>query len=334
MKSFPSSLPFLTSALLLNLAFAATAQASPNLPPLHLSQSSSYLLAQTTAKPRIAVLDFDYSSVSDPRWLSYFTGGSRGVSDILVNKLVQSGSYSVIERSRIDAILQEQNLGASGRIDATTAAQIGKILGVDAIILGSITQFDLQERRSGGGLFFGIGASTEDTDAYVKLNVRMVNTTTAEIISVAEGNGNASQSDSSVSVLGLGGGSSTSNEGRLLTMATEKAIDEVLRSLNADSAKIAALPKALPNVNALVAAVLGNQVVLNKGTTDGYRPGMRVSIERIAQAIKDPATGKVIRQITQPIGLVELVEVDAQSSVGRIVSGSQFKVGDLAKPTQ
>ena len=38
--------------------------------------------------------------------------------------------------------------------------------------------------------------------------------------------------------------------------------------------------------------------------------------------------------MSQPIGLVEIVEVDGESSVARIVSGSKFKVGNLAKPTQ
>jgi curli biogenesis system outer membrane secretion channel CsgG len=73
------------------------------------------------------------------------------VSDLLVDRLVKDGTFSVIERSRLDAILAEQNLGLSGRLDANTAAQVGRILGVDAVILGSVTQFDVSVRRSGGG---------------------------------------------------------------------------------------------------------------------------------------------------------------------------------------
>ncbi|HEY9799482.1 MAG TPA: CsgG/HfaB family protein [Leptolyngbyaceae cyanobacterium] len=287
----------------------------------------------TTEKVRIAVLDFDFSSVSNPSYLSFLPGGSKGVSEVLVNKLVKSGNFVVVERSQIDAILREQNLGDSGRVDASTAAQIGRILGVEAVIIGSVTQFDIQQRQSGGG-FLGIGASTRDTDAYVKLNIRVVNTTTAEILLVAEGNGNNSQSDSQVSVFGIGGGAATSNEGRLLTLATEKAIDQVITELNTKSANLAALPKALPSVNATVADVTGNTVILNKGKSDGYRVGMKLSIERVTKQVKDPTTGKVIRNITQSLGKIELVDVDATSSVGKITSGGKFKVGDIAKPTQ
>ena len=61
---------------------------------------------------------------------------------------------------------------------------------------------------------------------------------------------------------------------------------------------------------------------------------MKVSIERISKKIKDPETGEVIRTLTEKIGIVELTDVDAKSSVGRVISGNNFEVGDIAKPTK
>ncbi|MFM7787349.1 MAG: penicillin-binding protein activator LpoB, partial [Microcystis panniformis] len=112
--------------------------------------------------------------------------------------------------------------------------------------------------------------------------------------------GSANQSDGSTVVLGVGGGSQTSNEGKLLSIATDKAVAQVVNNLNNKADQIAATPRSLPTVTALVAAVAGNQVILNKGTGEGYRVGLRISIERTTQTVKDPQTGKVIRQITQP----------------------------------
>jgi curli biogenesis system outer membrane secretion channel CsgG len=297
------------------------------------NNDSPLLLAQKTEKVRVAVLEFDYSGLSNPQWLTFLNGGASGVSDILVNKLVESGRYTVIERSRIDAILKEQNFGASGRVDASTAAQIGQILGVDVVIIGSITQFDLQKKQSGGSFIIFSTAKTE-TDAFVKLNVRAINTTTAEIITTAQGDGTANQSDNATVVLGVGGGSQTSNEGKLLSVATDKAVTQVVDNLSDKADQIAATPRSLPTNTALVAAIAGNQVILNKGTGEGYRVGLRISIERPTQTVKDPQTGKVIRQITQPVGTVEIVEADGQSSVGRVITGNSFKVGDLAKPVR
>lgn len=328
-------LPVISSCLILSLGIFDVKQASAD-EIKKVIQSNNYSLnlkSATKEKVRIAVLDFDFSSVSNPNLLSVLQGGSKGVSDMLVNRLVKNGNFVVLERSQIEAILREQNLGDSGRVDAGTAAQIGRILGVEAVIIGSVTQFDIQQRRSGGG-FLGFGASSSDTDAYVKLNIRVVNTTTSEILFVAEGNGNDSQSDTQVNVLGFGGGASTSNEGRLLTKATEKAIDQVITELNSKSTDLASLPKTLPSVDATVADATGNTVILNKGKSDGYRVGMKISIERVTKQVKDPTTGKVIRNITQKLGMIELVEVDATSSVGKIITGGKFKVGDIAKPTQ
>lgn len=291
-------------------------------------------IAQASSKRRVAVLDFDFSSVSSPSLLTAFPGISKGTSDILVNSLVQGDAYSVIERSRIEAVLAEQDLGTAGRLDPTTAAEIGRILGVDAVILGSVTQFDVQQKRSGfsvGGLF---GENKRKTTADVQLNVRMVSTTTAEILAVADGTGTAEQKDSATRVLGIGGGSETDNQQQLLTEATQIAVDEVVGELNSASDKLAALPAVLPNVDALVADVAGNTIILNKGAEAGYREGMKVAIERVAREVKDPATGEVIRRVTQPIGFVELTDVDGASSVGQVVSGTGFKIGDVAKPTE
>ncbi len=321
-------------SLLLTNSYLLSASALPNLN----TQPSFkiYELAQAQRKLRVAVLDFDYSAVNDPKWISFFsggTGGSRGVSDILVNKLVDGGNFSVIERSRLDAVLKEQNLGASGRVDAASAAQIGKILGVDLVIIGSITQFDLQQSTSGGS-FLGIGSVTKDTNAFVQLNIRVINTTTAEILAVVEGKGNATQSDTQTAILGYQGGSATSNEGKLLTAATQQAADQVIVGLDSKAQQLATAPRAISSVNSVVAATSGGQVILNKGATSGYQVGMKLSIERVTQTVKDPATGKLLRQLTQKIGLAEIVEVDESSSVAKIVAGGKFKVGDVAKPAK
>ncbi|WP_245911795.1 CsgG/HfaB family protein [Brunnivagina elsteri] len=292
------------------------------------------LKSTSKEKVRIAVLDFDYSSVANVEsWYWYIRGDGKGVSDILVNKLVDSGKYSVIERSKLDAILKEQNLGASGRVDTSTAAQIGKLLGVDVVVIGSVTGFNI-ERDNGGVCAFGVCAGGKKAAANVQLNVRMVNTTTGEIIATAEGKGKSGRGDGNLSVRGFSINSNSNKESKLLTLATADAIEQVAKKINSDSSQIAAVPKSLPTKEALVADISGKSVIFNQGSSSGYRQGMKLSIERVTREVKDPATGKVIRKITQQVGVVELTEVDALSSIGKIVSGTTFKVGDVAKPTE
>src|SRR5438270_12064793 len=116
-------------------------------------------------KKRVAVLNFDYGTVQSSVASIFGTNQDvgKGISDLLVQKLVQDGKYSVIERNAIDKVLAEQNFGNSDRVDSSTAAQIGRILGVDAVILGSITQFGRDDKATtvGGGSWAESPVSTD-----------------------------------------------------------------------------------------------------------------------------------------------------------------------------
>ena len=110
--------------------------------------------AQSTDKVRIAVMNFENNST----WSYWGDNLGRAAADELVTQLFQTGSFSVIERAQIDALLAEQNLGASGRVDQSTAAHIGQLLGVQLMLTGSITQFSI-ERTSGGFRSLGLSVS-------------------------------------------------------------------------------------------------------------------------------------------------------------------------------
>jgi curli biogenesis system outer membrane secretion channel CsgG len=288
--------------------------------------------AQTAQKRRIAVLDFDSGSISGnplaSGWLGQ--GAAKGVSDLIVNKLVDSGIYRVMERSKLDAILQEQNLGESGRVDAGTAAKIGKLLGVEAILIGSITQFNVDEKSSGfsfGGLF---GNSGKKSLANVQITARLVDTETGEIIATSQGKGEADQKSGSTTVFGIGGGDSVSNNDSLLIAAADKAVTQLVTTVIDSASKLNANAGS-SGLEALIADIGGGQITLNKGSIAGFAKGMQISVERVTKQVKDPATGKVLRQVSSSIGRIELTEVARDYAVGRIISGSGFKVGDTVK---
>ncbi len=69
-------------------------------------------------------------------------GASRDLGNIVFDKMITAlfneDRFKVVERSQLESVLEEQKLGASGLLDASTAAELGRGLGVDAIILGSV----------------------------------------------------------------------------------------------------------------------------------------------------------------------------------------------------
>lgn len=297
-------------------------------------------------KKRIAIFDFDYATVQTNSAAVFGTNVDvgKGVSDLLVKCLVQDGTYSVIERQQLDKILSEQNFSNSDRANPTSAAQIGKLLGVDAIIVGSVTQFgnDNKDTKIGGagaGLGgFGLGGfGKKKSKAVVMLDARIVNIDTAEILGVAEGKGESERD--STSLLGGGGNwhgfgaggvdfGSSDFQQTIIGEAVNQAVNQLSSGLVADSSKFDA---RTITVSGLVAAVDGGQVILNVGSKAGVKVGDQLSIERVTKEIKDPTTGAVIRRMTTPVGVVKVTDVDALSSVCTPVSGSGFKEGDTAK---
>jgi len=63
---------------------------------------------------------------------------ARYATEKLTHEIVSEGELMVIERSRIDQVLKEQSLSLTGAVDSGTAAKIGKILSVDAVVIGTI----------------------------------------------------------------------------------------------------------------------------------------------------------------------------------------------------
>jgi len=297
-------------------------------------------------KKRVAIFDFDFATVQTASAAVFGTNVDvgKGISDLLVKYLVQDGTYSVIERKALDKILAEQNFSNSDRANPTSAAQIGKLLGVDAIIVGSVTQFGEDTKKTGvggggGGLGgFGLGGfSHKNTKAIVNIDARIVNIDTAEIIGVAEGHGESSRS--STSMLGGGGhwggwGGGAVDFGNsdfqqtILGEAVKNSVEQMSAGLVADSSKFDVRTIV---VSGLVAAVDSGQIVLNVGAKSGVKVGDQLSVERVTREIKDPSTGQVIRRMTTPVGVVRVTDVDDVSAVAAPVSGTGFKVGDAVK---
>src|SRR3954467_7644329 len=164
-------------------------------------------------KKRVAILDFDYGTVHSS--IAALFGSDvdvgKGITDLLVKYLVKDGTYSVIERKSLDKIMAEQNFSNSDRANPTSAAKLGKLLGVDAIITGSITQFGGETKNTniggvGGGLGkIGLGGfGQKKTKAICAIDARIIDIDTAEILGVSDGK--AESQRQSTSLLGGGGG--------------------------------------------------------------------------------------------------------------------------------
>src|SRR5437667_2353092 len=103
--------------------------------------SISYILWLLTfgcATPEVAVNSHtDFSRIHRVAVATF--GGQSGdvAADLLTQDLLEHGA-DVVERQRLDALLREQNLATQNMLDPATVKKIGKILGVDAIFVGTV----------------------------------------------------------------------------------------------------------------------------------------------------------------------------------------------------
>jgi TolB-like protein len=95
--------------------------------------SPALVVAQATT-PVVAVLYFDNNSFGKDR--ADYEGLGKGIADLLINDMASNPALRVVERDRLQSILQEQNLVASKSVDPQTAVRLGKLLGAQYMVTG------------------------------------------------------------------------------------------------------------------------------------------------------------------------------------------------------
>ncbi len=280
-----------------------------------LALSVAAAVGHAQSRPRLAVLAFDNNTT-----LSIF--GSRlgfAAADEFTTQLVNSGEFSVIERRQIEALLTEQKLGMSGAVDANTAARIGRLIGAQAVIVGSITQFSLDRKSAGIGRL----AATY-TEAESIVDARVINTTTGEIVLTAKGAGKKRFGGAAFKDYNF----ERDMDAGTAQEALRPAIEEAVKQVRAQKSQLASLAVSEPM--AQVVGVRGADYYIDRGQNTGVKAGQRFEVVRVVDRITD-ASGKVLDEVTETVGTLEVTRVLSQSAIGKLVKGSA-KDGDRLRP--
>ena len=262
-------------------------------------------------KKRIAVMDFeDKAQGQHAGWRN----PGKGMTDMLVTALAKSGKYTVIEREALEKVMKEQRLGATGIVTAQTAAKMGQLLGIQYIVTGSITEFGVKESKLGvgnlGGLF-GVrgGVDTKTNTAKVACDIRMIDTSTGEIVKSEKGEGEESSTGVSVDLsvapsvdFGKDGFDET-----VIGKAVRKTIESVSRPLIEMAEKFA--------WSARIMRVDGNKLWLNSGKVDEEREGRTFGIFRKGEDLVDPETGISLCSSDSKVGTGRITKVEEKYSI-------------------
>jgi curli biogenesis system outer membrane secretion channel CsgG len=252
---------------------------------------------------------------------------ARSLTEALTTSLVATTRFVVLERMALAQVQQEQDLGASGRVNRETAADGGKLMGAQVLITGDITSFAFNRSAMGGKLnnvFKGINAGVERVSASVSIDLRLIDAVTGEVIASIKGDGNAAQQGVTADLTRDekkydGSVSQSTPLGKASREAIQKAIAGILASI----------PKM--KWSARVIDFRDGVVYVNAGTGYGMQPGTALEIFESQPALIDPQTGRNLGSPDRLVGEVVIDRVDTEYSTARVVSGAAFKRNQVVR---
>lgn len=270
-------------------------------------------------------------------------GGARtigaGAAKMLETALVKSNNFAVFTRRELDKVLKEQALGKTGMVTPQSAAKAGNLLGVNAIVIGSVTEFGekksgtqisgqamraltAHERGSGKGWAMILGAGAlgfSKAAARVVIDVQLIDTTTGRIIIADSSEG--VESSLGISVAGISTGSSIDDT--KVGKALRKSIHKLV---NAFSREMAKTPW-----NGKIIKVRGRNVYINAGLTSNIKAGSVFDVYRKGEELIDPGTGESLGFEESLAGEAQAVQIMNRASKAVVKSGTRFRRGDIVR---
>lgn len=271
---------------------AATVHAQAVVPQMPPGWSDSYfdkLAAGRAPTVTVAVLEFDGGKLVDEK-LRF------RMADILVTALVQAGRFNVVERSRLDAVLAEQKLQASGVTDPATAVRVGRLLNAELVVYGVVTSLTNQK----------IDKFAYDVmRAEAAIDVHAVNTASGQIVVSQTAKGAA--------------------EGKVVTTASGTVVsgpasfdaltvDAIRQALDRVAVRLAG---AFPLVGVVVRAENGT-VYIDAGENRGVRPGDAFVVFRKGAELVHPVTKQRLGFQKTVLGTVQVTSTEAELAAGRV----------------
>ncbi len=274
-------------------------------------------------KKRVAVFSFEDKSGHSYHWWTGQPVGE-GMSDMLVTELVKTGKFSVMERQEMEQLLKEQSMGMSGVVTPESAAQAGKVLGVELAIFGSVTEFGYTEQSTGGSLK-GFGLGVKSTSATVAVDIRFVNTETGEIVSAESVRKEQSKKGLKVNTDDFRFDNRHKFDESIVGKATREAIDSIVELCNAAAENLQWQAKVIKG---------GAQVYINAGADAGLQVGDVLQVYRAGEELIDPDLGISLGSTETKIGSIKVTNNNignGKASVCSVVSGSGFDRNDIVR---
>jgi len=272
-------------------------------------------------KKRLAVFDFENrSSLSNPKIGS-------AMSDMLISQLSRSQRFTLVERSQIERIMQEQALGQTGLIAEQSAAQVGQLLGVESIVVGKI----LEAKQETGSHKFDNkkdkwNLSLKAVVGYAHISYQLISTSTGEILSANDFFAKELKPGFDLETKDYDVKNTFAFDQTVVGAACRKAVYQIAAEIvkNADSV----------NWSGKVVQVTADSLVYFKpGISSGLTVGQVLNIFAKPEQVNDEGlVSDLPNQLNRPKARIEVTGfIGDKVTRARLLLGEPATIGDLVK---
>ncbi|MFH1654461.1 MAG: CsgG/HfaB family protein [Pseudomonadota bacterium] len=281
----------------------------------------------TELKKVVAVADFKMENVSMGPDVAVNLG------DMLVDKLVNTGKFIVVERDRntrnltLSRFAEKEQAAKQAGLSRGSGAQTGKAAAAQALFVGMLagagkgSSFGgIGGAAGGGGLGLGgLGVSTNK----VRVIVRWYDTTTLEI----KGSKECSKTQASLGLAGggfgggaagIGGANFRSTLAKTFSGALDKCVQWIVDTM-----------ENVPWEGKVIKG--GSQVYINAGAGAGVKIGDTYTIYKAGAELVDPDTGLSLGVEETLAGQVQVTKVTPKFAIATTLSGGGFSKGDIVR---
>jgi len=272
-------------------------------------------------KPTVAVLSFENMAPAGSKWQL-----GEGLADQLINRLIQTHRYVVLERGQLSSTLEERSgrRGRSGGLTAAANTAGNRLTDIRYLIKGTITDFGHVEAQRGIFRPHEWGPLGDSGYALVAATMYVIDWQTGQVMASFDVQGKVRDDKTKVDVEQNAFGGATfyqTSLGKATSEMLDKAVNEIIRTIVDKPYQ----PK--------IASVINNQVVINGGEDRNIEVGDEFVVRPPSQRVIDPDTGEVLGHIAGEIlGRVRVIQVTKKNAIARIVSGNQFEPGETLFP--
>lgn len=296
-------------------------------------------------KTRIGVMEVENTSssttisvVGPGGTMTYNASGGgvpvQGIEAIITDVMHKTGRFRLVERKILDKTLQEQDLGASGRVAKPSSAKIGKILGAQYLFQAVITNYEAGVEKKGGGLggLFGGragailgGLRVKSGKAVIGMNFRLIDSETTEVIYTDQVEVAIKESGLTFGGFGITGGGAL---GGFMSSYSKTPIGQaVIAAVNQGVFGLVKQVGTSPATGTIM-KVKNDKVYLNLGE-DAVSVGDKLTLMSMGEELIDPDTGISLGGDEEEIGTLEVVNTKQKYSIAKPldIQGSEIERG-------